>query len=177
MNNFSFTLIIFLFSNICLSQVSTEKQILDKILEMNISNSKFYVGCDRVKTFFDSSDFNSQTGLEVPSCILEELETSSKKSKEGSWMSNFSFNRDYLLNILISKSCLEKQDIEMLLKKNDKRQQILLVSEPIFDIKKEHCIVSEIWINNKGSGSGSTYFLKKVYGSWTIISVFDIWIT
>lgn len=163
------------FSQFSNSQTVEQSTIFLKILENNIRDSKSYLACEQATTFFDSSQFNSETGLEVPFEILKELEQSSKQSKGGSWHQKIPIKFEYVRQFLKSEDCLEKIEIERLFEKNHQRHQVFLVSEPIFDNDFEHCIVSLLIMSQKGSSYGNSYFLKKVYGSWTVISVFDVW--
>ena len=177
MKNILFSLTIVLFSNFCRSQVEAEKKIFYKIILENSTNNEFYIGCEKSKTSFDSAQFSKESGLIVPSNILDELSISSKKSEGGNWEPIFPINSDYIPALSNPKNCQDKNNIEAIFKKKKKRQSIFLLSEPIFDNNFEHCVISFSCIRFKGSAYGSSYFLKKVYGSWTIIAVFDSWVS
>lgn len=177
MKNILLVALMMLFITNCFSQIEFEREIFYKIIKENTTNAVFYIGCEKLKTSFDSVHFNEKTGLEVPLNVLEELVVSSNKSRGGNWDSEFPIKLGLMRGLLNSEHCQTKKDIEVIFEKTKKRQSVFLLSEPIFDESFEHCIISFSCIRFKGSTYGNSYFLKKVYGSWTIIAVFDSWIS
>lgn len=172
MNKVCLLIVAFCLSINCLAKVNIDNEILELIVNENIAHSKFYIGCEKSKTIFNYKDINEQTGLKVPSKILSELHNSSKKSQKGSWKLNFPFKKKRTLEYLISSDCQNNNSLS-----EEKRIPVFFISQPIYDRKLENCIVSFSSIQFKGSGYGCTYLLKKVYGSWTVIAIFDNWIS
>ncbi|HSD08152.1 hypothetical protein [Flavobacterium sp.] len=72
---------------------------------------------------------------------------------------------------------MTKKDAEEIFIKTKKKQNIISISAPIFDNNYENCVVSVSYLKFTNSSSGSTFFLKKVYGVWTVIAVYGIWMT
>ena len=164
-----------IFSLNCLAQKESVSEVFSIVIKENITNAKFYIGCEKSKTVFENVNFNEKTGLEVPSNILEQLRVASIESIGGNWISVFPPKSKIIFNKLKSYNCLSREKIDELFDKRKKQQSIFLISEPLFDENMEHCIISFTCIRYKGSAYGNSYFLKKVYGSWTIIAVFDSW--
>jgi hypothetical protein len=173
MKNRKLILILTLLSSSCYPQLDAKTEIFNEIITHEISEGGFYIQCDKPKTYFDSTDIE----LEVPKNILNDLTEASNKSKDGIWDSELIKNLNYSSDFIKAKVCLTKQDVEELFKRTGKRQSVLSISDPIFDSKYEHCVVSVAYWNFTGSGYGHTYFLKKVYGVWVIISTYDLWMT
>ena len=160
------------------SQGIQDKTIFNIIISDNINTATTYIGCSKSKTYFDSENFIKQTDLQVPDKILRQLEESSKKDQKSQvWDTITIAELDSLFKEYKVKFCLGDDEIEAFYNRNKKRKPIFFVSEPIFDYCFEHCIVSFSSQIFKGSASGHSYFLKNVYGSWTIIASFDFWIT
>lgn len=155
----------------CYSQ--NDAEIFREIITHEISESAFYIECDKPKTYFDSTDID----IEIPQSIVNELVRSSDESKEGIWDSELIKKLNYNKDFIKSKNCLTKEDAETLFKKTGKRQTIISISDPIFDSNFEHCVVSVTYWEFTGSAYGHTYFLKKVYGLWTIILTYNPWMT
>ncbi|MCM5663624.1 hypothetical protein [Galbibacter mesophilus] len=161
----------------CFAQFELESEVFRVVLADNAMNKKIYISCEKPRTRFEYLDFNESSGLEVPIEIIEELNRSSEKSRGGSWDSIFPLKSELASDYLKSEKCISKDDIDSLMIKKNYDTSIFNISEPIFDEKFEHCIVSFTCIRPKGSAYGSSYFLKKVYGSWIVIAVFDSWIS
>lgn len=151
------------------------KKIID--YEIGKGGKGMYVQCEKPKTFFDAKDFKVQTGLNVPENILNEIELNESQSKIGSWNSELINELNYGEDFIKSKKCLTKNDAEQLFKKTNKRQNIISISEPIFDNNFENCVVSVSYLKFTGSAYGKKYFLKKVYGMWTVIVEYEIWMS
>ena len=161
------------------SQNNSESNVFKKIIDEQIEKGTFgiYIQCEKHKTFFDLKEFKEETGLEVPEKILNEIEANFAKSNDGIWNSELikelNYSSDHIKNI----KCLTKKEADEIFIKTKKRQKIISISEPVFDNNYENCIVSVIYSTFTHSESGHSYFLKKVYGSWTVIAVYGIWIT
>jgi hypothetical protein len=76
-----------------------------------------------------------------------------------------------------SNKCLTEKEVEQIFKKTKKWQKIISISEPIFDNNYENCVVSINYWNFTESASGSKYFLKKIYGLWTVIAEYEFLMT
>jgi len=172
-------ILLILVSTVCYSQNSSESEVFKKIIDYEIGKGTtgIYIQCEKPKTYFDYKDFKVETGLEVPENILNEIEVNGTKSSDGIWNSELINELNFNSDIIKTKNCLNKKDAEQIFAKTKKRQNILSISEPIFDNKYENCVVSVNYWKFTGSAYGHKYFLKKVYGVWTIITEFDFWMT
>ena len=170
-------ILLLLISSFIYSQNNSESEIFRKIIDHEIGNCGLYIQCDKMKTFFELEDFIDQTGLDVPFIILKEIERNAQKSNAGNWNSELLYNLNYGTELIKSKKCLSKNDVEKLFETTGKRQSIISISEPIFDDNYENCIVSVTFSKFKGSAYGHSFFLKKVYGIWTIIVEYETWMT
>ncbi|MBC5863025.1 hypothetical protein [Flavobacterium turcicum] len=166
-------------STLCFSQNNSESDVLKKIIDEQIGMNTFgiYVQCEKHKTFFDLKEFKEETGLEVPEKILYEIEANVAKSNGGTWNSELIKELNYSSDLIKNIKCLTKKEAEEIFIKTKKIQKIISISEPIFDNNYENCIVSVIYSTFTHSASGYSYFLKKVYGKWTVIAVYGIWMT
>ena len=168
-----------LITTFCYSQNAEENEIFKKINDHEISNGGIFIRCEKSKTYFDSIDFKEQTGLKVPDNILDELTEASNLNNDGNWNPELikNLNEKYTSDFIIKDKCLTLKDAERLFKKTGKRQSVVSISQPIFDLKFEHCIILVSYLKFTGSAYGHKYFLKKVYGIWTIIIVYETWMT
>ena len=168
-----------LISTLSYSQNSSESDIFKRVINYEIEkgNSGIYIRCEKSKTFFDLNNFKEQTGLKVPENILKEIEKNAKVSVDGIWDSELIKGMNYNSDFIIKKDCLTKNDAEQLFIKTKKRQNIVTISEPLFDKNYENCVVSVSYSKFTGSAYGQEYFLKKVYGVWTVIVEYGMWMT
>ncbi|SDB51211.1 hypothetical protein SAMN03097699_1820 [Flavobacteriaceae bacterium MAR_2010_188] len=172
-------ILLILISTLSYSQNSSEFDVFKKIIDHEIGKGTLgiYIQCEKPKTFFDYKDFKEQTGLEVPENILKEIEINGTKRSNGIWKSEILSGLSYGSDSIKSKKCLTTNNAERLFKKTKLRQTILIISEPIFDNNYENCVVSVTHRKFIGSAYGHSYFLKKVYGLWTVIVIYGIWMT
>jgi hypothetical protein len=170
-----------LISALSYSQNSSESDVFKKIIDHEVEKGTLgiYIQCEKAKTFFENNDFNEQTGLEVPENILKEIEINgTESSSNGIWNSEQINELNYGAHFIIkNKKCLTKKDAEQIFKKTKRRQNIISISEPIFDNNYENCIVSVSYSKFTGSAYGYKCFLKKVYGVWTVIVEYEQWMT
>ena len=160
-------------------QNKSEDEIFKKMINNEIVKdiSGIYIECKKPITPFNIIEFKEETaGFEVPEIILKEIENSKTNNNE-IWNSELIDELQYKSGLIKSKNCLSKEDIELIFKKTRKRQNIVLISKPIFDNNYENCVVSIIHSRFTGSAYGNSYFLKKVYGIWTIIIEYGYWMT
>ena len=151
------------------------KKIID--YEIGKGGRGMYVQCEKPNTVFDAKVFKVETGLNVPENILTEIELNESKSRIGIWNAELINELNYGEDFIKSQKCLTKNDAEQLFTKTKKRQNIISISEPIFDNNYENCVVSVSYLKFTGSAYGKKYFLKKVYGIWTVIIEYEIWMT
>jgi len=172
-------ILLILISTLSYSQNCSESDVFKKIIGSVIGQDipGIYIQCEKPKTFFDLNNFKEQTGLEVPEIVLKEIEINATKSKNGIWNSELINELKYGADIIKSKKCLTKTDAELIFKKTKRRQTIVSISEPIFDKNYENCVVSVTYWKFTGSAYGHKYFLKKVYGIWTVIVEYEQWMT
>jgi len=172
-------LLFFTISTLSFSQNNSESDVFKKIIDEQIGKGTFgiYVQCEKQKTFFDLKEFKEETTLEVPEKILNEIELNVAKSNNGIWNSELLKELNYSSDLIKNRKCLTKKETEKIFIKTEKGQKIISISEPIFDNNYENCIVSVIYSKFRQSSSGNSYFLKKIYGNWTVIAVYGIWMT
>ena len=173
-------ILLILISALSFSQNSSESDIFKKIIDHEVGKGTLgiFIRCEKSKTYFENNDFNEQTGLKVPEKILKEIKTNGIKSSDGIWNSKLIKELNYGTGLIIkTEKCLTKKDVEQIFKKTGKRQNIISISEPIFDNNYENCIISVSYSKFTGSAYGHQYFLKKVYGVWTVIVEYEQWMT
>ena len=160
-----------------------KKIILDEIANDIVSGKSelgFYISCNKSLYSFNKNYFLDQSDLiDVPENILLELVEDSKKEykKNQKWSNKSLKNLHLPEGVLRIKKCLNKKEITQLFEREKIRQIIFEISKPILDKKMEHCIVNVTTIYFTGSASGISLFLKKIYGIWVVVFVFDEWIT
>lgn len=169
-------IVLFVQSLLNFAQEQPQKQIFERIVQHEFVNGSNYIQCLRLKTYFDKESFKSQNNSDIPENILIELEEASKQSADTSW-NNELFEDQMILGFLSNSTCLTKSECEDLFDKTGERQRIVSISDPIFDLSEKHCIVSIAYWRFKGSAHGHSYFLKKVYGKWTVIFTYDTWMS
>ncbi|MDP2685643.1 MAG: hypothetical protein Q8O62_00365 [Aequorivita sp.] len=172
-------ILLILISTLSYSQNNSESDVFKKIIEHEIGKGTLgiYVLCEKSKTTFDIKDFKEEARLEVPENILKEIDINVSKGDNGIWNSELVNKLNYGSGFINSEKCLTKKEVEEIFIKTKKRQNIISISDPIFDNNYENCVVSISYWKFTGSASGSKYFLKKVYGIWTVVAVYGIWMT
>jgi len=168
-----------LISTLSYSQNNSESEVFKKIIEHEIGKGTLgiYILCEKSKTTFDLKGFKEETKLEVPENILKEIEINESKYSNGIWNSELINKLNYGSDFIKNKKCLNKKEVEQIFEKTKKRQNIVSISEPVFDNNYENCIVSITYWKFTGSAYGNKYFLKKDYGVWTVIAVYEYWMT
>ena len=146
-------------------------------MKIGQGTSNIYLRCEKMKTFFDQNSFKEQTGLKVPENILEEIEKNALESNAGIWNPELIKELNYGSDFVKNEKCLTLKDADKLFNKSEERLSVILLSQPIFDSKFEHCVISISYLRFTGSAYGHTYFLKKVYGIWTVIVEYEPWMT
>lgn len=158
-----------------------------------------FFDCERINTIFNKNDFLLQTDLKgVPIKILDELEAdaifknSQKKFEiKNKWPENFlsdilrKFNRFLWTNRLGSENCVTSSQYRKIFYNDGLKHQFLkdtntiknpnliMLSNPIFDLKKEHCIITLVDSYFPGSFVSRDFFLKKIYGKWVVLATFN----
>jgi len=181
MENYKKALIVFLLlltTNTSYSQMnSDENDIFKTIIYKGIQNgyTQIILSCDKPTTEFNIERFIKETGLNnIPKIILEEIKINTKETKV-----NKKWNQDNINTLKIGHDflkynyCINNYKIKNCLKN---REKAFKITKPIFDNKKQHCIVSLI-IFSKESSYFSSFFLKKVYGKWIVIETFDTFLS
>lgn len=150
--------------------------IFDRLVK---EHSGFFIECDKHVIPFEKNDFLEQTGLiDIPKNVLFELKENSKNTiKNEKWPNSLLEELNLGGGSLILRKCLNSEDIVSLFEKEKKRQTIFGISKPIFDDKKQHCVIYVSILAFPGSVSGSSFFLKKVYGKWVIVQEYDFWMS
>jgi len=163
--------------NLCLAQSSViDNALLQRVAENEFISGGFYLKCEKQKTHFDKKEFKENVSAMVPEQILTELQQASLDSNDETWESKL-FSSGALSSLILKNQCLTKVDCDELFESTGKRQRIVSISDPIFDLSEENCVVSIVYHSFKGSAFGHSYFLKKIYGQWTIVFTYDHWMT
>lgn len=172
-------ILLILISSLSYSQNKSESDVFKKIIDHEIGKGVLgiYIQCEKSKTTFDQTVFKEETGLDVPENILKEIEVNATKSSNGIWNSELIKELNYSSNLIKSNRCLTNKEIEQIFENTKKWQNVVCISEPVFDNNYENCVVSIIHWTFTESASGSKYFLKKVYGTWTVIAIYEIFMT
>lgn len=154
---------IILISTLSYSQNNSESDVFKKIIDYEIGKGilGIYVQCEKPKTSFDLKDFKEQTGLEVPENILKEIEANATKSSDGIWNSELINELNYGSDFIKSKKCLTKKNAEQIFKKTKKRQNIVSISEPVFDNNYENCVISVTYWKYTWKRIWTQIFFKK----------------
>ncbi|WP_426485195.1 hypothetical protein [Flavobacterium sp. 2] len=136
-------ILLILISTLSYSQY-TESNVCKKIFDHQIGKRTrgIYTQCEKSKTSFEQIIFKEETGLEVPQNILKEIEANAAKSSNDIWNSELINELNYGPNFFENNKCLTKKDSEQLFEKTKKRQNIIAVSQPVFDHNYENCLVS-----------------------------------
>jgi len=173
---FSLLLFIFNLNKINAQDIQIENRIFETMILNQVSkgSTNFYVSCDRPKTFFKVESFLEQSTLkDVPKNILHELEKKYDKYNEiKQWDCNLLKELKLPEGFLISDKCLASKKKKIILENTKERITVFTISNPIFDDKKEHCIVDVVISKYKGSFQASSYILKFIYGKWVILEEF-----
>jgi hypothetical protein len=170
-------LLLILSCNLCFAQPSvTDKVLLQRVAEYEFLSEGFYLKCEKQKTYFDKKEFKENVSPMVPEQILTELQQASLDSNDEIWEEKL-FSSGALSSLILKTQCLTKVDCDELFKSTGNRQRIVSISDPIFDLSEENCVVSVVYHNFKDSAFGHSYFLKKIYGQWTIVFTYDHWMT
>jgi len=171
-------LIIFLLPILTYSQCDYETEIFQSVINFEIEKgaTELYFQCEKDKTFFTLTDFRKESVMKVPDSIMNEIMNSANNSFNSIWDPAILGTINYSKSQHLEK-CLTKDEIIALFNSTKKRQTVLSISQPIFDLKHENCIVSITYWYYTGSASGHSYFIKKIYGKWVIIETFGMWIT
>lgn len=154
------------------SQEQPDQEILEKIVQHEFQNGSNYIECIKSKTHFETEGFKSQNGSQVPEEVLNELQIASQKSIDTIWDKTL-FAAKNINAFIHGSNCMTTAEVRELFEITGKRQRIVSISDPIFDSDQQHCVVSIVYTPWKQSFSAQTYFLKKVYGVWTIIYIYD----
>lgn len=182
MRNYKKIVIVFfllLITKTSYSQINSEEnEVFKTIIHNHIQNgyTQIILSCDKsTTTGFNIERFIKETGLKnTPKTILKEININTKENKV-----NKKWNQDNINTLKIGHDflkynyCINKNKIKDCLKN---REKAFKITKPIFDNKKQHCIVSLI-IFSKDSSYFSSFFLKKVYGEWIVIETFDTFLS
>ena len=171
--------LLLLITTLSFSQNKSENEVLKKIVDHEIQKNKatIYIECKKTNTSFNIEEFKEESaGLEISEITLNEFKNNNIHTDEV-WNSELIKQLEFNSIYIKSTNCLTKEEIELIFKNTNKRQNIVSISKPVFDNNFESCIVSVMYSKSFRSASGQSYFLKKVNGIWEIIMEFRQWIT
>jgi hypothetical protein len=172
-------ILLLLITTLSFSQNKSENEVFKKIIDNEIEKNKsiIYIRCEKRNTSFDIKEFKEENeGFVISETTLNEFEKNNIIINEiwnSELIKQLKFNSTYIK----SKNCLTNEEIELIFKNTNKRQNIVSINKPIFDNNFENCIVSVMYSKSFRSASGQSYFLKKINGIWTIVMEFGIWIS
>jgi hypothetical protein len=172
-------IVILLISALSFSQNKSENEVFKKIIGHVIEKNKsvIYIKCEKLNTRFDTKEFKEENeGFAISETTLNEFENNNIIINE-IWNSELIKQLEFNSTYIKTTNCLTKEEIELIFKKTNKRQNIVSISKPLFDNNFENCIVSIIYSKSFRSASGQSYFLKKIKGIWTIVMEFGNWMT
>ena len=171
-------LFLILVPSLSFSQSQSEVEVFTKIIEyaVNKGENQLYFQCTKARITFMPAIFNERSPLKVPQHVLKELEKNARSSQSSVWNLK-SLDQTFESGYFIDKNCLTKEDVQDLTENTEKQFTILSISNLAFDDPEENCIVSVRFIKSAIYQYGYTFFLKKVYGVWTIIDKYDYWMT
>lgn len=144
--------------------------------ELKVSNSPLFLGCDKSRTVFDPKVFLEESELFLSERILDDLRQGAGQSKTGRWDKKFlkTIQAEFME---LQKICLSPKAIENKFSSTGKRQNILMISEPIFDRDYSYCIVQIVYQKFFKSAYGGSYLLKRNPSGWEIIAEFEYWMS
>lgn len=178
MKHFYIILISIFLPVICFCQSDNETDILKLIILNEAKENGIYLKCDKRKTNFDSSEYlEEEPDNELSNKKISELIASSETSIDDIWDFKIIKKLKFNSKTLLSNKCLSDKDVSRIFERTKRRQNIVSISQPIFDSNYENCIVSVDYTNYIGSAHGHSYLLKKVNGIWKIESTFNLWVT
>lgn len=128
----------------------------------NCYSDLIYLEQKTIDTYFDKKDLVNQT--------ISGKYLSKKDLKE---LKNSRFKVDILNSDLISK--LSNHIIK--LRQYNEVQQCsgvaLSVSNPLFNLNNDHCVITVVESYQHGSFISNDYFLVKIYNQWIVLEVFN----
>lgn len=158
------------------SQDQADVDVFEAVLQYELKNAPFfYLRCEKAKTYFEPVDFKEQNASDIPDQIFNQVHDASLKSIDGKWERSL-FKQRYIKRHLKNNQFLTKVDSEQIWDEVG-RQPMLSVSDPIFDVNQENCVVSIVYQNFRGSAFGNSFFLRKSNGQWLIIFTYNSWIS
>ena len=160
-------LLIILFNIKSYSQENHQNEIFKIIDDYESRTGYTLYSCTKLKTSFNKKDLLEKTD-KIPVRILNEISDNSINSVESVW-------DDKLFKQKLIKKCFDENNYNAFRNKNNDKNPILYISEPIFDSTKKHCIVSVEYKTHGNMNYGTSYLLKKTYGLWSIITDFNVW--
>jgi hypothetical protein len=135
------------------------------------------LSCQQANTVFDMETFSVETDLKIPQESLYSLAIRALKSTSKIWDTNHLEGVNESLQGLINSECLSEKSILKLFRKSGKRQNILLISTPVYDISQQYCIVQVVHQKFTKSSYGQSCMLKRKGNEWEIIAEFDFWMS
>jgi hypothetical protein len=160
------------------AQNDAQYEVLRTVLEheLKASNSPLFLGCHKSRTVFDPKVLLEESGLLLSEHILDDLKQDAGQSKTGRW-DRKSLKTILVEDIELQKVCLSPKAIENKFRSTGKRQNIILVSQPIFDRNFNYCVVQIVYQKFFKSAYGGSYLLKRNPTGWEIIAEFEYWMS
>lgn len=160
-------------------QPKTDYEVLQSLInqELQKDESNLMLSCQRPNTVFDMETFRAESEEKIPQEVLYSLAIRALKSKTERWDSKNLKESVYRINGLKDIQCLSEKNIQKLFRKSGKRQNILLISTPVYDTSDQYCLVQVAHLKFTKSSYGQSCMLKRTNSGWVVIEEFDFWMS
>ena len=160
-------------------QSEIDVQVLNAVIdyERDKGISDIKLNCSRSGTFFDMETFRLESEVKIPQEVLYTLAIHVLKSTSGSWDATHSKTSVPKSQKETDIVCISDQKIRKLFNKSGKRQNILSVSTPVYDLNSEYCLVQVSYWKFTKSSYGMSCILHKKASSWEVLTEFAFWMS
>lgn len=171
-------IIIGFFNQQGVAQTAAQYQVLQTVVEQELkaSGTPLFLGCLKTRTVFDPEVLREESGLLLSDSILTDFKEAADQSKTERWDKK-GLKTIQAGNKVLHKICLSPRAIENKFRSTGKRQNILTVSQPIFDRGGTYCVVQIVFQKFFKSAYGGSYLLKRTPSGWKIIAEFESWMS
>ena len=167
---------------------SVINSIFDELFLPNVYSSfkdhrdTILISSSRYRTSFDldSITFRNETGLMVPTSIINELCKNVEPKDYVSYWNQDELNRtdttylpnDTVIGLKPFFKCLTEDEKSFLFEKTKKRHGINFITKILYDDKRENAVFDFGVTPQPGDFISQKIFIKKVFGKWVIITRF-----
>ena len=160
-------------------QSEIDVQVLNAVIdyERDKGISDIKLNCSRSGTFFDMETFRLESEVKIPQEVLYTLAIHALKSTSGSWEKTNQNITAPTNDKGTEPECFSEKNIQRLFKKSGKRQNILSVSTPVYDLNSEYCLVQVSYWKFTKSSYGMSCILHKKASGWEVLTEFAFWMS